>query len=214
MAASLPNGSIISIASAYGAVKAMSALSNASEGVATLEASHGVVVGDVVEITSGWSKLNGRIARAKAVDTNDVTLEGINTSSTQLYPAGSGTGSVREVSTWQQITQVLRTTTDGGEQQFATYSFLEDDTERRIPTRKSAKGLTVNIADDATLPHYAVLDAADQARTPRAIRVQLPNGAVLYYNAYVSFNKTPTLTVDEVMALTATLSFVADETRY
>jgi len=214
MSAALPNGSVISIAATYAGLKNMTALSNAAEAVATLEASHGVIVNDIVEITSGWSKLSGRIARAKAVATNDVTLEKIDTTSTLRYPAGSGTGQVREILTWQQISQILDSQTDGGEQQFSTFKYLEDDTERRIPTRKSAKGLTLKVADDASLPHYAVLDAADSAGTPRAIRVQLSSGAILYYNAYVSFNKTPSLTIDEVMALTVTLSFVADETRY
>ncbi len=61
MSVQLPNGSIVSIASTYGTLKTMSAISNAAEAVATLEASHDVVENDILEITSGWSKLSGRI---------------------------------------------------------------------------------------------------------------------------------------------------------
>lgn len=214
MAVSLPNGATVSIASTYGAVRVMSAISNAAEAVATLEASHGVVENDILEVTSGWSKLNGRIVRADSVATNDVTFEDINTTSTTRFPAGSGTGSVREISAWTQITQVLETGSSGGEQQFATYSFLEDDTERQLPTVKSAQSLTLTIGDDAALAHYAVLAAADEDRLPRAIRVALPSGSTLYYNCYVTLNKTPTLTKNEVMGLQVTLSLVADVTRY
>ncbi|AKJ28841.1 phage tail protein [Caldimonas brevitalea] len=214
MAVSLPNGATVSIASTYATLKNMTAITNAAQAVATLEASHGVAVSDILEVSSGWSKLNNRIVRASAVATNDVTFEGINTTSTSRYPAGSGTGSVRKITAWTQITQVLDSSTSGGEQQFTSYSFLEDDTERQIPTVKSAQSITFNVADDSTRPHYTVLVTADEDRIPRAIRVVLPTGAVLYYNAYVTFNKTPTLTKNEVMANQVTLSLVADPTRY
>ncbi len=211
----LPNGSVVAIASTYDALDDISAITNASEAVATLEASHGVLQGDIVEITSGWAKLNGRIARAKTVSTNDVTLEGINTTSTTNYPAGSGVGSVRVVSAWTQISQILESTAAGGEQQFYNYQFLEDtDSERQIPTIRSARSLQFTVADDATLPHYAILDAADQDRIPRALRLTMPSGAVVFYNGYVSFNKTPTLTKNEAMALVVTLSLSAEPTRY
>lgn len=211
---SLPNGSTISIVSAYGTVKNMTAITNATEAVGTLEAAHGVAANDLVEITSGWSKLSGRIARAKAVATNDVTFEEINTSSSARFPAGSGGGTVREISGWTQIAQVLETASSGGEQQFTNYSFLEDDTERQIPTNKSPRSFTITIADDPSLAAYPLLTAADEDRLPRAIQVQLPNGSKLYWNCYVTFNKIPTLTKNEVMACTVTLSMVADPTRY
>lgn len=214
MAISLPNGATVSIAATYGTVKAITAITNATQAVATLEATHAIVVNDVMEVTSGWSRLNGRIVRASALATNDVTLEKINTTSTTRFPLGSGTGSVREILTWQQIIQVLETSSAGGDQQFATYSFLEDSTDRQLPTNKSAQSLTLQIGDDATLPHYAVLDAADDDRLPRAIRIQLPNGGILFYNCIVSLNKTPTLTKNQVMSLAVTLSLQADPTRY
>jgi hypothetical protein len=214
MSVALPNGATIAIAASYGTTKQMTALTNATEGVATLEASHGIIVGDVFELTSGWSRLTDRIVRAKTVSTDDVTLEGVNTSDTTLYPAGTGTGSIREVLTWQQIQQVLDANTAGGEQQFTNYSFLEDAFERQIPTNRSPQSITLQIADDTTLPHYNVLATADDDRKKRAIRIVLPGGSVLYYNAYVSMNRTPSLTKNQVMALTVNLSLLSQPTRY
>jgi len=214
MSVQLPNGATIAIASAYGSSKTMSAISNATEAVATLEASHGVIENDILEVTSGWSRLNGRIVRADSVSTNDVTFEDINTASTTRFPAGSGTGTVREITTFTQISQVLEVATSGGEQQFTNFSFLEDDTERQIPTQRSPQAMTLTIGDDVSLAHYAVLVAADEDRLPRAIKVTLPSGSVLYYNCYVTLNKTPTLTKNEVMGLQVTLSMVAEPTRY
>lgn len=214
MSVSLPNGAIIEIASGYGAAKTMSAISNASTGVATLEASHGVIEGDYMEVTSGWSRLTNKIIRAGTVSTNDVQLEGQNTSSTTRFPAGSGTGSVREISGWTQLQQILTTASEGGEQQFTNYQFLEADSESRIPTNKSAGGLSISIADDPTLAGYILASTANDDREPRAVRVTLPNGSILLYNAYITLNKTPSLTVNEVMACQVTLSFLAEPVRY
>ena len=214
MAVSLPNGALIYIASGYGASKAMSAITNADPAVATLEASHGVIVGDFVEVTSGWSRLNNKVVRASVVATNDVTFEGMDTSSTTIYPAATGTGTIREVTGWTQLSQVLSTSTSGGEQQFATYQFLEADVETRIPTSKSASGMEIQIADDASLAGYIAASDANDDRLQRAIKIVLPSGAILLYNGYVSLNKTPSLTVNEVMACQVTLSFLNEPVRY
>lgn len=214
MAVYLPNGATIAIGSVYATAKNVTALTNATEAVATAEASHGFIVGDIGRIVSGWSKLDGRVTRIKTVSTNDLTYEGINTVDTTRYPAGTGIGTLQEVSTFVQVTQVLEATTQGGDQQFTTYSFLEDSTERQIPTNKSAQSLSLTIADDVTLPHYAVLDAADEDRLPRVVRIALSGGSKLYYQAYVTLNKTPTLTKNEVMGLNVTISLVADPVRY
>lgn len=214
MSVSLPNGATISIGSTYGSSKTISAFSNANPGVMTLEASHGIVVSDIFEVTSGWSRANGNVYRASAVSTNDVTVEGLNTSSTSRFPAGSGTGTVREVTAWTQITQILETNTSGGEQQFVTYSFLEDDAEHQIPTVKSPIVFNFTIGDDASLAHYTVLDSADADRLQRCVRVVLPSGSVIYWSAYVTLQKTPTLTKNEVMGLRVTMSLINGVTRY
>jgi hypothetical protein len=214
MAVRVPNGSLVYMASGYGVAKTMSALSNATEAVATLEASHGVVENDYIELTSGWSRLNDKIVRADSVSTNDVTLEDINTSSTTIVPAGSGTGSVREISGWTQITQILSSSSTGGEQQFLEYQFLESDAQTRIPTVKTAGGLTFTVGDDPTLAGYIALETANDDRLKRAFRIILPSGAIILYNAYVSLNKTPSLTVNELMACEVTLSFLNEPVRY
>lgn len=214
MSVALPNGATVAIGSTYGSAKALTAFSNANPGVATLAASHGIIVSDIFEITSGWSRANGNVYRASAVSTNDVTVEGLDTSSTSLFAAGSGTGTIREVTAWTQITQVLEVSTTGGEQQFVTYSFLEDDAEHQIPTVKSPISFKFKIGDDASLAHYSVLASADADRLQRAMRIVLPSGSPIYFSAYVTLQKTPTLTKNEVMGLEVTLSLINQVTRY
>lgn len=214
MSVSLPNGALIAIAASYGASKNMTALTNANPGVATLEAAHGVSTGDFLEVTSGWSRLTNKVVRAGTVATNDVPLEGQNTTLTSIYPAAGGTGTVREITGWTQLSQILSSSSSGGEQQFLEYQFLESDAQKRIPTFKSAAGISFTIADDPTQPGYQLASAANDDRLPRAVRVTLPNGSIILYNAYISLNKTPSLTVNELMAVEVTLSLLAEPVRY
>ncbi|MDE4918157.1 tail tube protein [Cupriavidus metallidurans] len=214
MSLSLPNGAVFSLATTVGAAIAVTALTNASPAVASA-AAHALVDGDIVEIISGWPALNGRVARVIDSEAGTFALEGINTTDATKYPTGAGIGSVRKILTWTPITQVLEASMSGGEQQFYNYQLLEDTgDERQIPTIRSARSATLQIADDDTLPHYAVLDAADAERKPRAIWLQLPSRARTYYRAYVSFNKVPTLTKNQAMALSVALSIDGEPTRY
>lgn len=214
MSVQLPNGALVAIASGYDALDVMSAITNANPGVSTLAASHGITAGDYLEVTSGWSRLTNKIVRAGTVATNDVPLLGIDTTSTSVYPAGGGAGSVRRISGWTQLSQILSSSTSGGEQQFLEYQFLESDAQKRIPTFKSASGLTFSVADDPTQPGYILASTANDDRLPRAVRISLPGGSVILYNAYISLNKTPSLTVNELMAVEVTLSLLAEPVRY
>src|SRR5687767_1355365 len=138
MSITLAIGTTASIASTYGASKSMSAVTNANPAVATLEAAHGVVVGDIIHILSGWELLNNRVVRVSAVSTNDVTLEDVNTSDTDLYPVGSSAGSVREVTAWTEITQITRNfSVSGGETNYADTSTLKNRQDQRVPVSRS-----------------------------------------------------------------------------
>ncbi len=214
MSVRLPNGAIFSIAAAYGAPKVVTALTNAKPPVATADA-HGLTNGAIVEVASGWSNLDGRVARVAAADTGSFELEGFDTTDSTKFPTGTGGGTVRSVTTWQQISQVLESSSSGGEQQFYNYSFLEDSgDEKQIPTIRSARSITLTIADDDTLPHFAILQQANDDRLPRAIRFQLPSGSVIYFRAYVAFSQMPTTTKNQAMALQVTLSLTGEPTRY
>jgi len=208
MSVSLPNGVIFNIASAYATAKNITALTNASPAVAT-SAGHGLANGDFIVLTSGWNKLNGKVVRVASSTTDNFALEGVDTTNVTLYPAGGGTGSFQKITTW-----VLENTSQGGDQQFVTYSFLEEDVEHQIPTVKSASSIQFSIGDDASLPWYAILSAANDDRVPRAVKATLPSGSLLLYNGYVTLNKTPSMTKNQIMALSSTLSLTSEPQRY
>lgn len=213
MAVKLPDGATVAIATAYGSSKTVSALTNASPAVATATG-HGLSNGAFFELKSGWQKINDRIYKAANVSTNSLDIAGADTTDTGRFPSGSGTGSLREITTWTQIPQILEFTTNGGDQQFTNFSFLEEDFERQLPTVTSAQSIQIGIGDDPTLPGYQALKAAGEARAIRALKLTLPDGSVILYNGYVSFNETPTLTKGQVMQVRATFSLQGRPVRY
>ena len=214
MAITLAVGTQVAIASTYGTSYNMTAITNASEAVATLGVGHGTVVGDYLEVTSGWDLLNGRIARAKAVSTNDVTLELIDTSSTARYPAGTGTGSVRRITAWTTISQITAgLSVSGGDQQFADVTTLTDRTQKQVPTTRSPVQVTLPVFDDPSLGWYATVRTASEAATVAGVRMSFPNGSKLVAGAYWSLQQVPTIE-DSTLRASISLSFVADPTRY
>lgn len=209
MSAILPNGSILEIASTYSTAKLVTAIPAVAS-----SAAHGLAEGDVVVVNSGWTRLNDKVARVADPDSGTFELEGIDTTRTTVYTAGSGVGSVRAATGWTQISQITDNGSSGGEQQFATFGFLEESDDRQLPTTKSPISMSITVADDPDLPYVAAVEAADDDREPRVLRLTLPNGSVIYYHAYVSITATPTLTRNSVMARTITLSLASRPTRY
>jgi hypothetical protein len=213
MAARLPDGAIVSLATTTAATKTIATISNASPGSCGAT-SNGYSNGDIVVIASGWSNLNNRVVRVASAATDTFALEGIDTSSTSLYPAGSGAGTAAKVTVFTQIAQIMNFTTSGGEQQFTNYSFLEQSFETQVPTYFSAQTMTLDIADDPSLAGYIALKAAADARASRALKILLPDGSSLYYYGYVSFNETPSVSKGQIMQCRATFSLQSRPVRY
>lgn len=214
MAVTLATGTVAAIASTYASSSNMTAITNASEAVATLAAAHGVVVGDYLEVTSGWDRLNGRIVRAKTVATNDVTFESINTASTANYPAGTGTGSIRRITAWTNLSQLTADiSVNGGDQNFANVTTLTDTTEKQIPTTRAPQSITMPTFFDASLGWVATVIAASDSATATGLRLSFPNGNKAVANGYWSYQKFPTIS-DSTLRGRVDVSFSADPVIY
>ena len=214
MAVSLPNGVTFALGMAVTAEKPITAITNASPAVASCTA-HGFAASSYLIVKSGWQKLNERIVRvATGSATDSIKLDGIDTTDTNLFPAGGGAGSAASVSSWIQITQVLNASTSGGDMQFANYSFLENDFDSQIPTQASPMSIALEVADDPTLAGYMALKQASDSRKPYAFMATFPSGSKILYYGYVSFNETPTMTKGNVMACKATFSLLSKPVRY
>lgn len=212
MAYRLPNGSTFDFAATYDTAVVVTGISNANPAVVTAPA-HGYADGDVIVLTSGWTKLTSRTYEVSDVTTNSFSLAGIDTTNTSRYPVGAGAGSSVKVATWVQIPQITGVTFSGGEQQFYTFNFLEDDEERQLPTSKSPSSMTLTVADDPAQPFVPVVEEADLTKEPQAQRLNLPNGDKIFYNSIATITSTPTLTFNELMTRDITLSLQGRITR-
>lgn len=209
----LPNGGTFQHAATYGAALAFAAISNASEAVATVVGGT-IAAGDIVLLTSGWSKLDSKVVRVKAATATAITLEGIDTTDTQVYPVAGGSGTMRKVLTWVQIPQISDVAFSGGEQNYLDVVFLEDDQGKQIPTDKSAASMVLTIADDPAQAFNSVLLKADAGKQIEAARLNLPGNDTLLYGTYTSFSKQPAVSRNNLLTRTVSLALQAEPTRY
>ena len=190
----LSDGMSPSVASTYGSTNATTAVSNAANAVFGQTGGHGYVVGDIVEISSpGWPLIDGRLARISVVATNDITLEGINTSNTTKVPAGGAAsgGSLRKITAWTALAQLSELDVTGDEAKYFVYQFMDQLRERNVPVGKSALVLAFTKLDDPGLSDLAVLQAAEDSGQRRAFRFVYRGGSGAtpprsLINAYVS----------------------------
>ncbi|WP_085600434.1 MULTISPECIES: phage tail protein [unclassified Pseudomonas] len=209
----IPNGGTFQHAATYAPPLAFTAITNAAEAVASVVAAD-LDVGDIVLLTSGWSKLDNKVVRVKAATATAITLEGIDTTDTQLFPAGNGAGLIKKILSWVLIPQVTDLAFSGGEQNYLDVVFLEDDQGKQIPTDKSAASMTLTIADDPAQPFNSVLMSADSGKKVQAARLNLPGNDTLLYGAYTSFSKQPAVSRNNLLTRTVSLALQSEPTRY
>jgi len=187
--AQVPTGSTFFIASTFAASKTTTIVTNASEAVVT-SAGHGYSNGDIVEMTSGWGRLNRRNFRIKSVATDTFVLEGADTSSTTFYPAGTGVGSVRKISTFTQITSVMNPQSTGGDPKNVVYKFIESDVEYSINDGFTATSYTLELdADSIGSAGYTALKTLTEVQTDTSLKIVTRNGALIFQPCTVALNE-------------------------
>ena len=189
----------------------MTSITNAAAPVLTCAASHGLVKGDYVIITSSnWAKLINKVGRVKNVSTNDVTIEGFSSADRNVY-SGNGTGSIYKISDWIEIPCVQDLSQEGGEQQFYTYQCLADDREQQIPTYKSAVSLTYTFAHEYDNAIYPILRKADESGEVKVMRMYVPRAKEMrIWSGTLSFNEIPQTAVNEMETVSLTVSLKGD----
>ena len=187
--AQVPTGTTFFIASAYAAAKATTIVTNATEAVVTSVA-HGYANGDYLEVTSGWGRLNRRVFRIKSVTTDTFVLEGANTASTTYFPAGTGIGTVRKITTQVQITGVMNPSSSGGEPKKVTYKFVESDVEYSINDGFAATDYSMEIeADQIGTAGYTALQSLTEVQTDTCLIMVTRSGSKILQPCTVALNE-------------------------
>lgn len=205
----LPNGSQIFIGVNMGETISATQISNADNPVFTTENTQRIKKGAYVLIeTSSWGKLVSRVLRVKEVSDNaSVTLEGVSTKDTNVFPEGQNTATFREVKSWVEVPCVQDLAQDGGEQQYYTYQCLADDQEQQLPTYKSAVSLTYTFAHEYDNPIYPILREAEESGDVTALRMYVPKAKEMRcWAGVLSFNDIPQTTMNEMETVSLSVS--------
>lgn len=209
----VPTGTIFSVATSYGSAKTITAVSNASEAVCTSTA-HGFTDGDIVEVTSGWGRMNKRLFRVKSATSSTFALEKMNTTDTNFFPAGTGTGTAREVTAWTQLTKVMNPRSQGGEPKTVTYKWVESDVEYAINDGFTATSLTLEFDDDDSTSGYQAMETLTDSQGNTALKVLMRSGAVIYLPCTLALNIMPDLTDGQINRVRAQFAGNNRPTRY
>jgi hypothetical protein len=212
--AQVPTGTTFHIASSIAAAKTTTVATNAAECVVT-SAGHGYSNGDIVEITSGWGRLNRRVFRIKSVATDTFVLEGADTQSTTFFPAGNGVGSVRKITTFTQITGVMNPQSQGGDPKNASYRFVESDVDYSINDGFNATSYSMDIdADQIGGAGYTALKTLTDAQTDTCLKMVTRSGSLLFQPCTVALNEAVKLQDGQINRVTAVYNGNNRLTRY
>lgn len=203
----LPNGSQIFVENKRDAEKNATDVSNAKDPVFTIVDS-ALEKNDYVIVTSSdWGKLVNRVLRVKEVAGNSVTMEGIDTTDTNVFPEGEIKANVAKITGWSEIPCVQDLAQDGGEQQYYNYQCLSDDQEQQLPTFKSAVSLTYTFAHEYDNPIYPLLRKADETGAITALRMYIPKAQEMrMWSGVLSFNEIPQTSVNEMETVSLSVS--------
>lgn len=212
--AQVPTGSTFHIATAHGAQKVVSAITNDAEAVAS-SVGHGYVDGDIVQIQSGWGRINNRVFRVKDAAADEFTLEGLDTTNTTFFAAGAGAGTVKKLSAFTQITTVMNPASSGGDPKKVTYKFIESDIEYNINDGFSATDYTMELdADSINTPGYAALKTLTDTQESTVLKMQMRSGSILLVPCTVALNEAVSLQDGSINKVKASFSGNNRGTRY
>ena len=212
--AQVPTGTTFFIASAYATAKTVISVSNAAEAVVGSTA-HGYTNGDIVEMSSGWGRLNKRVYRVKAVAADSFTLEGQDTTNTTFFPAGSGVGTVRKITAQTQITTVMNPQSSGGDPKTVNYKFVESDVEYSINDGFAATNYTMELDADAIgNAGYTVLKSLTEVQTDTCLIMVTRSGSKVYQPCTVALNESIRLQDGQINRVTCAFSGNNRLTRY
>lgn len=209
----LPNGAVVEIASVLGAAIPFTAITNAAPPVLSA-VGHSLEDGEVILLNSGWSKIADRAARVSGSAADEFALTGLNTADEEIYTPGAGIGSVIPVTGWTQVSKITSFATSGGEQQFLTVGYLEDDDDRQMPTNRNPISLAITVEDQPTAAYVGVVEGYDESKELTVVRLKLRNGDQILFPGFVSITSTPTTERNALMTRTISVGLSGRPLRY
>lgn len=213
MAYYFPEGSAIYVSQTFATTKTISALTNANPAVAT-STSHGYSDNDEILLQSGWEDATDGVYRVDQSDANTFSILGLNATDTNFFPAGSGVGTAQKISSWIQVPQVLGVSSSGGDPRFTTVNPLSKRNGINIPTGFNPTSITLQLGHDPGDADFQTLLSISRSLTKVATKIVVGGGAVVYGYGYIAISEMPSMNVNQVNAVQASLSLLGRAISY
>lgn len=182
----------------FGAAQSITAISKANPAVVTY-AGVDPVNGDYIRIKDvvGMTEVNEQIFRVANVNGagNTLELEDVDSTTFTTFVSGS-----MEPVTWgAAMTTVQDVNSGGGEFQFTDVTTIHDALQKRIPTVSSPFTMQLGCLFKPGDPAHVALEAANDTKSIRGIRVRFATGDVAAWPAYVGASGIPTGSAQQVV---------------
>jgi Phage tail tube protein, TTP len=173
---SVPKGrnTRVEVAATYATAKVVSAITNASPGVATSTA-HGLANGTIGYFSGveGMVELEDQAASVDNTATNAFDIEGLATTNFGVF---SGSADFTPVATWLTLSNSTGYTIGGGNADELDATTLLDTSKKTEFGMNAADTVTIDGFSDSQLAGRAIVQAAARAGTDVVFRFTLSNG--------------------------------------
>lgn len=177
----------IAMQSALGSDITITAISKASEGVAT--ATNTLVNGDYVVLTvNGMWQLNDRVARVKSVSGSAFTLEGIDTTLFDTFTSGVA----NKVTFGTSISTATTVSSSGGGFDFIDTTTIHSNAKTQMPGLPSSATFTFENVWDVSDAGLLAMKTASDSQAKRAFRFTFGTGGqIMVFNGYCGASLLP-----------------------
>jgi hypothetical protein len=192
----------------------VTAASNANPTVLTA-AGHGFADNDELLFDSLWEDATDTVWKADQLTTDTLSLKSLDTSDTQWFPAGTGTGTLRKVTNWVEIGQVLDVNPEGGGAKFMNIEPLSKRNGIKQPIGFDPSGLKFTLGYDPSKTDQVQLDAISRNLSQKvAFKFLLTGGQVGYGYGYAQLSRIPNMRKGAPISVELSLNFLGQFVGY
>ncbi len=172
----------VAMQSALAAAKTITAITNASPGVAT-SASHGYSNGDFVFLTvSGMYQVNGKVVRVASVATDTFQLEGVDTTLFDTFSSGTA----EKITFGTSITTATTVTGTGGNFEFIDSTTIHGNSKSQLPGLPEASTYSMDHIWDVSDAGLLAMKTASDSQAKRAFKFTFGTGGkIMAFAGYV-----------------------------
>lgn len=201
----LPDGGRLYMSTTFAAEKTISAVTNANAAVAT-STTHGYSDNDELLFVSGWEDATDTVWRANQLTADTFELVGLDATDTDIYPAGTGTGTTAKISGWTELQQWLESSPSGGDVRYVDVNPISRRNGIRIPAGFNPMSFDLEFGYDGALASQIAMIAASRTFTKAAFKLVAAGGLTGYFYGNISFSEMPTMQKGDVMRARAGVS--------